>query len=290
MTRGRGWRGERVTRRRATLTVLPVLLSCAAACGAPRVSLPTGGGTPFPAFGDAYAQATAECQTIKTLTASLSLSGRAGKTKIAARIDAGFTEPDRLRLEGFPRIHFGGRPFFVLVSRGGAATLVLVRDGRVLRGAPPAAIVEALAGVALEPAELRAVVAGCGLGSTAPATGESFPKGWAAGTAGGTQIFLRQIDARWRVAAVRRGSLTIEYADHGGGRAATVRLRTAPASGGSPADLVLRLSQVEINVPLGDAVFEAQVPPDATPMTLEELRRAGPLGGAAGSDDEERAR
>lgn len=267
--------------RRAALILLPVLLTCATACGGRRVALPGGAGTPFPGFGAAYAEATGECRGVRTISASLSLSGRAAATKIAARIDAGFAEPDRLRLEGFPRIHFGGRPFFVLTARGGAATLVLARDGRVLRGAPPAAIIEALAGVALDPGQLRAVVAGCGLGMAAPETGQAFAREWAAGTAGDTQVFLRKIDARWRVAAARRGSLTVEYADYAGIRPSTVRLRTAAAPGVPPADLVLRISQVEINTALGDDVFEAQVPRDAAPLTLDELRRAGPLGAGA---------
>jgi hypothetical protein len=41
----------------------------------------------------------------------------------------------------------------------------------------------------------------------------------------------------------------------------------------------LRSSQVEINTPLDNAVFYADVPANAVPLTLEELRRAGPLGG-----------
>jgi hypothetical protein len=270
-----------VTLRRAAPGLLSVVLSSAAACGVPRVALPTGAGNPFPGFADAYSQATTECRAVRTMSASLSLSGRAGTTKLGARIDAGFAEPDRLRLEGFPRINLGGRPFFVLVARGSDATLVLTRDGRVLRGAPPAAIVEALAGVALGPAELRAVVSGCGLGDQQPAGGEAFEHGWAAGTSGDTRVFLQQIDARWRVVAARHGSLTVEYSDYASGRPSTVRLRSAPAPGVAPADLLLRISQVEINVALPDAVFEAQVPTDAAPLTLEELRRAGPLGGSS---------
>ena len=43
-------------------------------------------------------------------------------------------------------------------------------------------------------------------------------------------------------------------------------------------DLTIRLSQVDINEPLDDAAFQVDVPPDATPMTLEQLRQAGPLG------------
>jgi hypothetical protein len=102
---------------------------------------------------------------VKTISASLSLSGRAGSTKLSARIDAGFAETAQLRLEGYPKVSFGGKPFFTLVSRAGDATLVLNRDGRVLRGIPPAAIIEALTGVSVDPDRLRALVSGCALGA-----------------------------------------------------------------------------------------------------------------------------
>jgi hypothetical protein len=39
------------------------------------------------------------------------------------------------------------------------------------------------------------------------------------------------------------------------------------------------LSDVNINVPMEAAVFAVDVPAAAQPLTLEELRRAGPLGG-----------
>jgi hypothetical protein len=155
---------------------------------------------------------------------------------------------------------------------------VLTRSGGVLRGAPPAAIIEALTGVALDPSQLRAVIAGCGLGPARPGAGRAFPDGWAAVEAGETTVFLRRIDGRWRIAAARRAPLTIEYADFSEGRPSTVRLRTAGGPGVAAADLRLRLSQVERDVPLADAVFEAELPRDAVPITLEDLRKAGPLG------------
>ena len=268
------WSGS-TTARRATLCLLIV----AASCAPPRVTLPTGAGTPFPDFLSAYTQATAECRAVRTMSASLSLAGRAGSTKLAARIDAGFAEPARLRLEGYPRVNFGGKPFFVLVASGPTATLVLTRDGRVLRGAAPSAIIEALAGVALEPDELRALVSGCALGAGQPSAGRLAAQGWLAVDAGDSTAFLRQLDGRWRLVAARRGSLTIEYSNFAGDRPSTVHLQTTAAPGVAPADLTLRMSQVEINTPLDDGVFNVDVPRDAVPLTLEELRRAGPLGG-----------
>ena len=267
-------------RRRAGAAFVLVL---AAGCGgAPRVVLPSGAGTPFSDYAPAYTEAVTDCRAVQTMSASLSLSGRAAATKLSARIDAGFADAGRLRLEGFPRVHFGGKPFFVLVARGGEATLVLTRDARVLRGADPSAIIEALTGVAVNPDQLRALVSGCALGPVQPTAGRSFSNGWAAVDAGDTTVFLRQLEGRWRVAAARRGSLTIDYADFSSGRPSTLHLQTAGA-GVAPADLTLRISQVEINTPLDNSVFYADVPRDATPITLEELRRAGPLGETGGS-------
>jgi len=64
--------------------------------------------------------------------------------KLRGRIDAGFAAPDRARLEGVPPF---GKKVFILVANEGKGTLVLPRDERVLRDAPPDQIVEALAGV-----------------------------------------------------------------------------------------------------------------------------------------------
>lgn len=255
------------------------VLLLAAGCSRPaRVTLPSGPGSPFSDFSAAYADATSDCRGVKTLSASLSLAGRAGSTRLSARIDAGFAEGGRLRLEGFPKIRFGGKPFFVLVSRGDTATLVLNRDARVLRGAAPAAIIEALTGIALDPDQLRAVVAGCGLGTAEATDGRSYENGWASVTAGAATMFLRQIEGRWRVAAARQGPLTVEYGAFSAGRPSPVRLHTAPAAGVASADLTVRLSGVEANSALEAAVFEVDVPRDAVPITIEELRRSGPLG------------
>jgi hypothetical protein len=272
---------------RASSRSFLLLILCATVCGATAcgrrvsVTLPTGTGTPFPEFTQAYAEATAECSGVKTLSASIKLSGRAGRTKLSARIDAGFAAPGQIRLEGYPPISFGGKPFFILVSNGVDTTLLMSRDGRVLRAAPPEAIVEALAGVALGPAELRTIVAGCGLVSGTPSSGRTFGNGWAVVDVdpGGTKVYLRQMEGRWRVGGATRGALSVTYADFSNGRPATVQVRTLAPGGSAAADLVLRLSQVEINPPLDSQVFELEVPRDAVPLTLEELRRAGPLGG-----------
>jgi outer membrane lipoprotein-sorting protein len=254
----------------ARVAVLSLLLVLGCAPKAP--TLPSGAGVPFPGFASAYAQATDGCAGVRTLTAVMSLSGRAGKLKLRGRIDAGLEAPDRIVLEVVAPF---GKPFFVLAASGSQSTLVLPRDGRFLTGAPPEAIVDAITGVALDPSELRMVLAGCGMPGGDAASGQSFDGGWASVDTGGTTTWLRQIDGRWRVAAATRESIAVHYSDFGASRPSTVRLRVSVADG---ADLTLRLSDVDVNVPLDPAVYSLDIPRDATPITLEELRRSGPLG------------
>ena len=244
-----------------------------AGCTPPRPLLPSGSGAPFTGFEAAYEDAVRECRPARSVLAELGLSGRAGETRLRGRITAGIAAPANIRLEG---VAFG-RAIFILAGREGQATLLLVREDRVVRDAPTAEIVEALTGVALGPSELLAAVAGCGLGAATPSNGRSFNDEWSAVDVGGGVTYLRRVEGRWRVAAAVRGNLQVLYADFAGGRPSTVHVRT-----GSVADITLRVSQLEINTTVDDKAFEIEIPPDAIPLTVEELRRAGPLGDRPG--------
>jgi len=130
--------------------------------------------------------------------------------------------------------------------------------------------------VALTPPELLAAVAGCGLGVETPSTGRTFNDEWAAVDSARGATYLRRVEGRWRVGAAVRGHVQVLYADFVSGLPSTVHVRT-----GTVADITLRVSQLEINTPIDPKAFEVNVPPDASPLTLEELRRSGPLGEGA---------
>lgn len=276
------------TRPRAALCLaLCAVTALSAACGRKIPTLPTGAGTPYSDFPAAYRDATRACRDVKTITASMALSGRAGKTKLRGRIDAGFESPSRMRLEG--RAPFG-RPVFILTSDKENGTLVLPRDERVLANAPPEEIVQALAGVPLGADTLRTIVSGCGFSTGDPeADGRLFQEGTVAGSVEPVPdprcprcppptVYLRQSASVWQVAAAARGEVSVFYSDYANGRPATIRVRATPVSGPA-ADLTLRLSQVDINSTIDPRAFTPAVPDGAVPLTLEELRRAGPLGG-----------
>ena len=247
-------------------------------CGrTPEVKLPSGTGSPFPQFAEAYGQATEPCRNLTGLTAVLSMSGRAGRQNLRGRIDAGLAQPDRIALEGVAPF---GKPFFVLTAAGGASTLVLPRDGRYLRGAAPADIIEALTGVRIAPNELLIALGGCAFYAGSVTDGRTFADGWAAVDAGSATVWLRMIDGTWREVAAERGPLTIYYDDFANRRAQRLRLVMKPATGAG-ADITLRISQLELGKPLDPAVFTLAIPEGAQPLTLDELRRSGPLGAEA---------
>jgi hypothetical protein len=247
-----------------------IALALASGCAPKRIELPSGNGTPFDASA-AYEQATRECRGAQTIEVTLGLSGRAGSVRLRGNVDAGFEAPDKVRLEGRAPI---GRPLFVLAAPGSEATLYLPRENRVLRSARTADVVEALVGLRLDGAQLRSIVSGCAFGVGEPADGRSFPGGWVAAGIGGARTYLRQVDGRWRVFAAAQDDLTVHYSTFVSGRATVLRLQ-APAS---KADVSARLSDMNINLPMRPAVFEVELPADAEPLTLDELRRSGPLG------------
>ena len=252
------------------------LVCLVTACAPQPPALPSGTGTSFPDYQAAYAQATRSCRGVKTITMSVALSGKAGTTKLRGRVDAGFEAPARARLEGIAPF---GKPAFILVADGRRGTLVLPREDRVLRDAAPDRIIEALAGVRLGPEALRTAVTGCGLAVGTATDGRTFPNGWTAVTLSDATTYLRRNGPAWEVAAATSGAVTVAYADYAAGRPLTIRLR---AGSGSPAsaDLTLRLSEVEINTTLDPKTFEPDLPAHPVPLTLDELRRAGPLGGS----------
>lgn len=250
------------------------LLLVAGACAPGRPALPTGAGQPFADAQAALDAARSVCRGVRTWTAELGLSGRSGRQKLRGRLIAGLA-PDALYLEAVAPF---GRPIFRLAARDGRATLLLPRDGRILRDAAPAAVVEALTGVALDPDQLRALVSGCVAPAPAASGGRTYPGGWLAVDLGaGATAYLKMRDERWRVEAGRLPNLTVEYRDTRSGLPRQLRLRSEPGAV-SDVDLTLDVSQIEVNVAVPDRTFVIEGGADAVPMTLDELRAAGPLG------------
>ena len=245
-----------------------------AGCAHPRLALPSDPGTPLPDFQAIHTQISSACAGVRTLTAELALSGRAGRQKLRGRVVAGFARPASMRLEGVAPF---GPPAFILAARAGTAVLLLPRDSRVLRGARAEDILGALTGVTLEPADLLAILTGCVVPAPRPTSGRVHGNGWASiDLMGGSTLYLQKRGNAWQVRAARRAGWQIEYPMWSGAFPQAVRLQSDDPT--LMVDLTAALSQVETNVDLDERAFTVTVPNDAEAITLDELAQNGPLG------------
>ncbi len=206
---------------------------------------------------------------MQTLVAELRLSGRVGGRRLRGRVLAGLSDPGAVRLEGLAPF---GAPAFILVAEPGRAALLLPRESRVLVDAPADEVVHALAGVAMTADELRHVLSACVPASVGPTTGRAYGSDWwGIETSDGGLVYLRRAGDARRIAAVRRGGWLSEYSEWSGRLPGRLRL-TSVTPTTEAVDLTVTLSQVRINTTLDPATFVVEIPPDAVPMTLEELK------------------
>jgi hypothetical protein len=272
--------------------IVCVLGFLASSCVPAKIRLPEEPGTPLDGFADTFTRAAATCQAVRTLTAEISVSGKVGDQRVRGRVLAGFERPGSLRLEALAPF---GSPFFILAASHGQGTLLLPRDRRVLTGAAPRQIIEALTGLDQSPEDLHALLAGCLVPAPRPVQGQSLKDNWVlVSLEGGSRAYLKQLDGIWRIVAgqltgrTTEGTgfgVTVQYADFVQGLPTTVKVwQDSGTSGAVRAALSFGLSQVETNVAMNPAAFSVTIPPGVGPLTLDELRRSGPLAGSAPRD------
>jgi hypothetical protein len=254
--------------------LLVALLSTA--CGVPLMKLPSVAGLPAADAAAALDQATNACRAVQTLTAEIGVSGKVGSHRLRARLLAGVAAPAQVFLDAPAPF---GASVFQLAARGEEATLLLPRDRRVLESANTAQVIEAIAGIPLSAADLRMALTGCAAAATG-AGGQSAGDDWRI-IPGDEEIYLHREAATdpWRIVAVvrqRDGSAgwRSEYHDFRNGLPSTVRFISLQAG---RFDLRLALSQVETNTTLDPDTFRLVAPPGFDPISIEELRQAGPL-------------
>jgi hypothetical protein len=240
------------------------------ACAHPHLVLPSDSGRPLPDFKTTHMQISAACSGVRTLTAEIGMSGHAGRQKLRGRVVAGFARPASMRLEGVAPF---GPPAFILVARGVNATLLLPRDEpRVLRGAQPQDILGALTGVTFGPADLQAILTGCVVPAPTATDARRHANGWASvDLSGGATLYLQPTGQNmWTVRAAKRDGWQIEYPSWSGSFPQQVRIQSTRPN--VNVDLIASLSQIETNKDLEDAAFDVNVPGDAEPITLDDLR------------------
>ena len=260
------------------LVLLTAGVSAGCAPGRRAIELPAGPGTALPDAAAIWDAAAAPCRAVRSMEFMLTIGGRAAGARLRRTRMRGAVEGGALRLEALAPF---GAPVFILVAPAGdrGATLLLPRDQRVIADARPAELLEALAGLDLDPADVQALLTGC-LAPEAPAVAaRGYGDDWTAiDLEGDATAFVRDEGDGAVVVAGRRHGLTVAYSDHVSGlpRAFRIAVEAAPATSGAT-DLDASLSQVNINTALNPAVFAVEVPPAFVPITIDQLRGASPL-------------
>ena len=249
------------------------------ACAARAPIRPSGVATPDPTAADAFAAATSACKGFRSIEGELGLSGRAGGERVRGRVLTGLEAGGHVRLE-LPAPF--GAPFFILAGRAERATLVLPREHRVLQGTSVAAVLERLTGLSLGADDLRLIVSGCLVDRATPSEGRQWPGGWQAVTIGPERIaYLRLMQGRPMLVAADYGRWHVDYSQHAGGFPRVVRVRSAIASAeadrATTVDITARVEQLQVNTQINPRAWDVDVPSDADPMTLDELRSIAPL-------------
>ena len=230
----------------------------------------------------AFANATAACRGFRSLTGELSLSGRASNERIRGRVIAGLEAGGLVRLEGLAPF---GPPVFILAGRAEQATLLLPREHRVLRDTRVSAVLERLTGLALGAEDLRLMVSGCLADNAVPTDGKQWPGGWQAVSLAPDRVaYLRVRQGVPVVVAADYGPWHLDFSEHAGGYPRVVRVRRLRQGFGAQGragdlitDVTARIGGLEVNVTIDPLAFTLDVPADADPMTLDELRSVAPL-------------
>lgn len=251
-------------------------LSFVIACAAKAPPRPSGVPTPDPAAADAFIAATASCKGFRSIEGEMSLSGRAGGERVRGRILTGLESGGLVRLEAVAPF---GAPFFILAGRAERATLVLPRERRVLKDTAVSEVLGRITGLSLGADDLRLIVSGCLVDTAAPSDGRQWGGNWRAVTIGPERVaYIRTQGGRPVLAAADYGPWHVDYSAHAAGFPRVVRVRRAGAA--TPAeqiDITARIEQLDVNTQINPRAWSVEVPSDADPMTLDDLRSIAPL-------------
>jgi hypothetical protein len=250
--------------RTSAFCLLPfAFASCAARVFVP----PTGAGEPAPEAAAVWTSAAASCRDVKSYTAFFNVSGTVEGERIRSiGIEGVVTGSDELRLNGVAL----GRTVFVLAGRLDRATIVISDRFLTARADD---LVEALVGVRLTPREIVAVLSGCVSPATEIRNARRFGPDTLAVDLASARVFLRQTGGAWRVVAGEIGQrIAVSYDRFAGAFPGRIQVGTGAAERRTA--VTMRVEDRELDRVFPASTFEVTPPPNATPITIDDLRAA----------------
>jgi hypothetical protein len=256
------------------MLALSVLLGGLSACAPTLFVPPAGPGEPAPDAAAAWADATKSCRGVTSYQGSLRVSGRINGDRIPTTV----TILNGATLAGLDlEATAAGRQIFRMAGTANDATLYINEGHRYAKG-PPEELTEALVGVKLGPSRWLALVTGCVATSPDFVSGVRYDKDLAVMTPTG-RVFLSMMDGAWHAHRGLFDGLVVEYEHY------TAAVSAFPSQWRIDSErdrnpsvaLSIEVDKATAGASIGPKAFTISLPPDAAPMTLDELRASGPL-------------
>lgn len=218
----------------------------------------------------AWTAVAGSCGDLQTFRGALRLSGRVAGQRVPGLMVGLAIDGDRaLAMEA----RIVDRPVFTLAGVADRATL-WISDGNRVVTASVEDLLDALVGVRLSPARLRALLSGCAAVDRRFVSGERLGDLLKVLT---PDSAIYMVNARaWRVRAAEFDGFVVDYREMSGTMPRVMSL--VSGSGRTPAvSLTLAIRDAERNPALAPALFVPVEMDGAVAASLEELRASGPL-------------
>lgn len=242
-----------------------------------RLTLPPGEGSPLADVQAVAADARTSCRAPAALTADLRLSGRIDGDRVRGTLQVGVAR-DAMRLEGLAPF---GAPVFVLAAQPSGAVLFLPRDEAVARAESAAVLLDAIVGVALGPADLLAIVSGCGLADWQATGAAAYGETWRRLDVGDRRrLWLRRDDAAGAglvLMAAEDDRWRIEYTRTGSGWPTAIRLQRTQEGTAGRTDVVFAVDAPEAIDALPSTALTLDVPAGTRSVSVADLRTSREL-------------
>ena len=249
--------------RRATAVAVCVLAG--SGCAVHGFKPPAGASVPAPDGIAIWQQATSACRSATTFSAQLHVSGKASGQRVRGTIDGAVTAKDQIYLRANAPF---GQTAFRLAGTADRATLLLPSENRFVE-ARAAEIVDALTGLAWGPRDLLDVLTGCVVRADTSAEAARIGDHLRVKTQSG-ELFLQKSRGDWQVEGGVVANLAIGYGRRADGWPSDVVITSQQ---GASREVALKVAVEQVSTaPLPDATFVLAVPPDAAPMSMDELR------------------
>ena len=260
-----------------------LLTACAASID--QIRVPSGTSVSVSDHEAVWRELSSSCRSVQSADLVVVFRGFSGERSFRrTRARAAVKRPGFLRLEGMAPF---GAPAFILIANPGDAILLPPREQQVVRDASASDLFYSLSGLSLEPDDVQALLTGCVMQNGVSLSARTYGNGWIAiELSGGATVYSRRSEMTPEISMGTVGNLVVEYSEHVRGLPRKLRIQSVGTT--MPTDLMIELTQVNVNTAINPEAFEVSVPSTFTSVAFEDFRLQSPTEDQSDATDDGR--